>query len=67
MIPDDVGIIGFDGITMGEVVTPSLSTISVPRFELGEKAMSLIVEMVENNLSDPHETVTPGFVGRGSH
>lgn len=67
VIPDDVGIIGFDGITMGEMISPPLSTIDVPRFELGKKAMSLIVDMVENNLSDPYETMDTNFISRESH
>jgi len=48
-------------------VTPALSTISVPRFELGKKAMSLIVDMIENNLSDPYETLNTNFIPRESH
>jgi len=67
VIPNDVGIIGFDGISMGKMVTPALSTISVPRFELGKKAMSLIVDMIENNLSDPYETLNTNFIPRESH
>jgi DNA-binding LacI/PurR family transcriptional regulator len=66
-IPDDIGIVGFDGIAMGEVVTPALSTISVPRFELGRRAMLLLHSMILGEVAPGRVTITPHFAPRTSH
>ena len=46
-IPDDIAIIGFtDGILSRNVI-PSLSTIAQHGFEMGEKAVSLLIDKIE--------------------
>lgn len=46
-IPDDVKLIGFDGISLGEMLTPSLSTIEQPIYEMGQQAAKLLIMMIE--------------------
>ncbi|PLT33081.1 LacI family DNA-binding transcriptional regulator [Bacillus sp. V5-8f] len=46
-IPDDVAIVGFDGVSLGEIVEPALTTIVQPMYQIGYKAMELLLELIE--------------------
>lgn len=43
-VPGDVQIIGFDNISLSELMTPELTTIAQPIDEIGIKAAELIIE-----------------------
>ena len=43
-VPQDVSIVGFDGIEFSEFVTPTLTTIRQPRHELGASAAKMLLE-----------------------
>ncbi len=45
-VPEDVSIIGFDDILEGKFVTPQLTTIRQPKYELGALAAHLIFRML---------------------
>jgi len=47
-IPEDISIIGHDGIDMASFVRPKLTTIAQPKLELGEKAAETLVKIIEN-------------------
>lgn len=42
-VPGDVAAVGFDNIFVASLVDPPLTTIDVPRYKMGYKAMSLIL------------------------
>lgn len=46
-IPEDIGIVGFSNEPFSKVVTPSLSTISQPGFEMGQKAAQMLINQIE--------------------
>ena len=46
-VPGDVSITGFDDIELARLVTPELTTVSVPHREMGRKAAMALIEMVE--------------------
>lgn len=46
-VPEDVRVIGFDDTRLAEIVTPSLSTVGVPRREFGAAAVELLVRRIE--------------------
>lgn len=58
-IPQDFGLIGFSDEPFSEVVTPSISTLKQPAFEMGVKAAELLIQEIEskNRLSE-HLTIT---------
>ncbi|AWW32602.1 LacI family transcriptional regulator [Echinicola strongylocentroti] len=56
-VPDEVGVIGFSNWQLGEIISPTLSTVHQPGFELGEKATSLLIEKINNGLASPNEQV----------
>src|SRR5665648_928963 len=47
-IPQDLGIVGFSNEPFSKVVSPSISTIAQPGFEMGQKAAELIIRKIEN-------------------
>ena len=47
-IPDDISIIGFDDITLGEAFVPGLTTISVDIKAMGRLAVRRLVEQIQN-------------------
>lgn len=48
-IPENIGIVGFSDEPFSELITPTLSTLRQPAFEMGEKAAELLIERIEKN------------------
>ncbi|NQU86357.1 MAG: LacI family DNA-binding transcriptional regulator [Mariniphaga sp.] len=51
-IPNDFGVVGFSNEPFSEVVTPSISTIKQPGFEMGKKASELLIGQINGNLKN---------------
>jgi LacI family transcriptional regulator len=51
-IPEDVSILGLDGIDQASCFQPSLATVAMPRYEIGHLAMSSLVRRMRK---DPRE------------
>lgn len=45
-VPEDIAIVGYSNEPFSEVVTPSISTIKQPGFEIGQKAAELIINQI---------------------
>ncbi|MEG2254114.1 MAG: substrate-binding domain-containing protein [Vagococcus sp.] len=45
-IPDDYSIIGYDNVDMCEYVTPTLTTIAQPIYELGQQTALMLLERI---------------------
>ncbi|MCM3740576.1 LacI family transcriptional regulator [Oceanobacillus luteolus] len=52
-IPQEIAIIGFDGIQLTEMVNPEISTIKQPVVEIGENAVTQLISLIEK----PDETI----------
>jgi LacI family transcriptional regulator len=62
-IPACLSLIGFDDIPVASQVTPALSTVAVPRFELGATAVRLLLERISDpNAALPARTMLPAKV-----
>ncbi|PKN62295.1 MAG: LacI family transcriptional regulator [Deltaproteobacteria bacterium HGW-Deltaproteobacteria-15] len=46
-VPDDISVAGFDDIDFAAYSNPPLTTVRVPAREMGERAVSILVEMIE--------------------
>ena len=46
-VPADVSVVGFDGISIGEWLTPSLATAVQPAERMGEWAMQHLIERID--------------------
>lgn len=45
-IPENIAIVGFSNEPFSELVTPSISTIKQPGFEMGQKAAELLIKQI---------------------
>lgn len=57
--PQDVALMGFDGLPTGEFTTPSLSTVRQPTFELAQAGTRLLIDQIEGRLKAPQHQVLP--------
>ena len=64
-VPEDVSLIGYDGIRMGQMISPRLTTYRQDTEELGRKAVDLLVEAIEDPDSHVprHIIVEGGLIG----
>ncbi len=56
-IPDDVAVIGYDGIPASEFTWPPLSTMIQPMQEVGRMAARLLIETIEDPTTPPREVL----------
>jgi LacI family transcriptional regulator len=63
-IPEDVAVVGFDGIGLGRVVRPGLTTVAQPMRGLGETAVELLVDRLADPDREPRSVLLPVTVTR---
>lgn len=56
-IPEHLSVIGFDDIDMAAYTIPPLTTIHQPQFELGQRAMHMMLALLDNQ--EPENQVVP--------
>jgi LacI family repressor for deo operon, udp, cdd, tsx, nupC, and nupG len=45
-IPEDVSVVGFDDQEFAQISDPALSTVHIPRFDIGYQAMMMLSEVI---------------------
>jgi DNA-binding LacI/PurR family transcriptional regulator len=72
-VPEDIAIVGFDDIPMPTLTSVQLTTVRQPVEGLGEAAVNLLIELIENGIQ-PHrhtiletELVVRSSSGNGKH
>lgn len=65
-VPEDVSVMGFDGLDIGEYLVPKLATIrqSVP--ELAQRSIGILKAQIENRGESIHETIPVAVSSRES-
>jgi LacI family transcriptional regulator len=58
-VPDEVAVVGFDGIPLGRVVRPSLTTVTQPMRRLGETAVEMLVARLADPSREPRSVILP--------
>ena len=57
-IPEDVAIVSFNDEPICNIVTPTLTSVSQPTFEMGKMAITLLINQIENpNCFDKPEVI----------
>ncbi|TLS46669.1 LacI family transcriptional regulator [Streptomyces montanus] len=46
-VPDDIAVLGFDGLALGELVEPALSTLCIDKRQVGRLAVEQITQMLQ--------------------
>lgn len=52
-VPDDVAIAGSDDSELQALISPSLTSLRFPRYEIGRRAAGLIIDRIVNDSSGP--------------
>ncbi|WP_322906145.1 LacI family DNA-binding transcriptional regulator [Paenibacillus campi] len=64
-VPDDVQVVGFDDIPLSSLLSPALSTIRQPAYDMGRAAAQLLIDLVEGAPVIKHTIQMPvAFVER---
>lgn len=63
-VPEQIQLIGFDGIYLSDLLTPELTTIAQPIEEIGQKAAELIIHKEENVKGENEYIFQPKLVIR---
>ncbi len=45
-VPEDISVVGFDGIAMADLVEPGLATLATPNRQMGARAAELVIDAV---------------------
>ena len=55
-VPQDVSVVGFDGLPIGEFLSPRLTTVGIPLREIGARAVEKLLQQIEaDEVSREHE------------
>ncbi|CAM3982101.1 LacI family DNA-binding transcriptional regulator [Mesobacillus zeae] len=56
-IPENLMVAGFDGIQFGEIVSPELTTVAQPIYEMGSTAAEMLLKLIDGRLDVKKENV----------
>ncbi|MBU3744409.1 MAG: LacI family transcriptional regulator [Sediminibacterium sp.] len=67
-MPEDIGLVGFNNEPVTSLVTPSISSVEMPSFELGKAAAKLFIETMHNqeNMDHIDRVLSPKLIIRDS-
>ncbi|MGM0431128.1 MAG: LacI family DNA-binding transcriptional regulator [Spirochaetota bacterium] len=58
-IPEDISLLGFDGIELGNFTQPQLTTVGQPIEELGKQSAQLLLELISQGRLEGSDRVLP--------
>ncbi|NLK65634.1 MAG: LacI family transcriptional regulator [Tissierellia bacterium] len=56
-VPEDIGIMGYDDIYMSSYVEPSLTTVKQPIYQMGYKAMELMLNILKSSNKETSQEI----------
>lgn len=56
-VPEDVSVMGFDGLALGSYLIPQLSTVAQPAKQLARRSMEILFSQIEEEAGAVHESV----------
>ena len=65
-VPQDLSVVGLDDIELGAQISPSLTTVTLPRYEIGSLAMHMLLEQMQAPQDENHRTVATHLTVRQS-
>jgi LacI family transcriptional regulator len=68
-VPHDISVVGFDDQKLiSEGISPGLTTVRLPHMEMGQRAATHLIGLIDGSIEDNHETVeiVGPLVQRGS-
>jgi DNA-binding LacI/PurR family transcriptional regulator len=58
-VPQDVAVVGFDDIEIGQFIHPSLTTVAQQKDEIGQQAVQRIVELLSGQEKESRKMLVP--------
>ena len=58
-VPSDLSIVGMDNIREGEYARPSLTTMAIPKRQIAQQAVAIVLQGIESGRSDPVTSILP--------
>lgn len=65
-VPDDLSVVGFDNIWFASAIRPALTTVAQPMYDIGARAIHLLIEAMADRAEPKVEWISPYMVERGS-
>jgi len=67
-VPQDVSVVGFDGINLGGLSRIGLTTVAQPREQMAETGMRLLMDRIDGRVTSParHVLLEPELVVRAT-
>lgn len=65
-IPEDVKVVGFDNISICDFLSPPLTTVKQPIYEMGEEAIKMLIDIINNRSTSLNKVLNPTLIKRGS-
>ena len=65
-VPEDVSVIGFDGVDISRYTIPRLTTVEQPVDEIARRSVNLLLDMMEKDAAPRHILVEAAFRKRES-
>ena len=56
-VPDDISVVGFDGLELAEYLYPKLTTIRQNRERIAQRSVEILLDNIDNGTKAIHETV----------
>jgi len=56
-IPEDVAIMGYDDVIFARFLEVPLTTVHIPKYELGKEAMKLLKKKIEGKIQEPQSVI----------
>ena len=64
-VPDDIAVVGFDGLEVGQFVSPRLTTVEVPLHEIGAQAVEMLCAQIESGQRSAEHRLLPTRMVQG--
>lgn len=58
-VPDDVALIGHDGLDLCRILHPYITTVAQPRYEMGKRSADILIDEIENKGEIKNEILLP--------
>ena len=65
-VPDDLSVLGFDGIAIGELLAPPLASVATPNRDIGRHAWQRLVECIGGVAIERTSLILPHVVRDGA-
>lgn len=65
-VPEDISVLGFDGIELSEYSNPRIATLAQPIHQISSLSVRMLVNMIEDCAEASHVTLRAQFRSGGS-